>query len=125
MAGMACEEGSSGSLPQQLATILLEIDEFKREISLPGPTALLMKVSDLAKRLLNLPDVAVSLAGGSSDFFLQMWSEKWQAFIDLQDVKDVKNGSKLKVTRKTSSVDTKSSKVGRLQQLVCINYLLS
>ena len=71
MASSSSDE-ESGRPQLDAMEVLLEIDEFKREISLPGPTVLLSKACGLVKSVLNLPDPDVGLAGGSSDFFLQI-----------------------------------------------------
>lgn len=100
-------------LKRPVMEVLLEINEFKRVISLPNCSTLLSKVSDEVEKLLNLPGVVITLGDdtGSSGFFVQIWSEKWNSYIDLCDVKDVKDGSKLKITRRAPSADMKSPQV--------------
>ena len=104
--------------------VLLEVNEFKRVLRVPDCASLLASVSHEVKKLVSLPHVKVVLADGGtkSNFFLQIWSEKWGGYIDLQDVNDVTDGAKLKVVTSGSAkmespevcIDIENMKVGSI-----------
>ena len=91
--------------------ILLEMDEYKRTINISQEAIssnLLLRVADEMKKLANLGEASVSLAGESGDFFLQMWSNKWNTFVDVKDVKDIGDGDRLKIVKRSSPAEVKS-----------------
>ena len=75
-------------------------------------TELFSTISKEIKGLGDLSDVSVSLAHDkSSNFFVQIWSSKWNSFIDLKDVRNVSGGDRLKVVRRYLPRDDCSEKV--------------
>ena len=76
--------------------LLLEWGKYKRvfsikEVELPR---LLNKVSEIVGADVTSAD--------DSSFFLQIWSDKWNCFIDLKDARTVSNGDRLKVVEKSA-----------------------
>ena len=85
---------------------LLEFEEHKRALVVQEgklSSELLITISKEVESLRDLSGVVVSLAHAhdKSDFFLQVWSCKWNSFIDLKDVKNVCGGDRLKMVRRS------------------------
>ena len=85
---------------------LLEFEEHKRALVVQEgklSSELLITISKEVESSGDLSGVVVSLAHAhdKSDFFLQVWSCKWNSFIDLKDVKNVCGGDRLKVVRRS------------------------
>ena len=98
------EATTSGNDQSSIVEVLFEFKESRKPLSIPRDALLQRVERELALCVgdacllppgMNLSDVASS--SKKSFFLLQRWSQKWNAFIDVASVEDVKDADKITV----------------------------
>ena len=79
--------------------LLLEWGKYKRAFSIKE-----VELSRLLNKVSEIVGTHVSLVTSADDssFFLQIWSDKWNCFIDLKDARTVSSGDRLKVVERSA-----------------------
>ena len=89
--------------------ILLELGEYKRSVTISQGDDLLVTVaSEMKDQLAKLGGPAasgpsVSLARGEGDFFLQVYSNKWATFVDVEDSNNITDGDRVKIIKRCTA----------------------
>ena len=85
--------------------VLLEIDGFRKELTLNRENALFIIEQEVGKLGKDVCLASLSTRDDSSKvvYFLQRWAKRWKAFVDVTDVSQILNGDRLTVTRHQAS----------------------
>lgn len=83
--------------------ILLELGDYKRAIKISKDDEILDRMMEELRGLVGA-EVSLSVAGGNGNNFLQVWSNKWNTYLDVKDLTDICDGDRVKIVKRSTPV---------------------